>query len=221
MVRHAGETLTCNWADEVLGEDGPKAAWAFLFSDCEHEVLPVLSGTRITIAFDLYVESSLTFEEVSFSRFENRQAALEAALKGAMGAEALWSAGKYLGLALSHDYPSDVLVRAKCGPPIAMLKGVDAILVKAIEAVGYKWEYVAVHETYSSEPEGDFKDEFLVSGSVLSYEGHNEEYGELEDVELSEEIIWVQPPRSYPVASDYVAYGNEVSEQGSMGLSYK
>lgn len=197
-----------------MGDGGPKAAWAFLFSDCEHEVLPVLSGNRITIAYDVYVDSSPVADLVSFSRFENRQAAVSAALQKAMQTKALRSAGAYLGLALSHDYPKNVLAQAKHGPPIAMLKGIDAILVKAIEASGYKWEHVAVHDTWQDrDPKApkNFDDELLVSDSVWSYEGYNEEWGDLPNVTLDEEIIWVQPPKCYPVQSSYVAYGNEVS----------
>lgn len=67
VIRHAGETLSCNRATEVITEQGPKVAWAFLFSDCEHEVLPVLSGSRITIAFDVYVDSTAKREAISHS----------------------------------------------------------------------------------------------------------------------------------------------------------
>jgi len=49
-VRHGGRQTIFNWAH------GSKSTiqWAAFFSDCEHEVLPVTEGHRITVAYNLY-----------------------------------------------------------------------------------------------------------------------------------------------------------------------
>jgi hypothetical protein len=64
-VEHAGGTLVVrapslrgevrhDWGGSGLLEGAAgRLAWAAFFSDCEHEVLPVTSGHRVTLAFNL------------------------------------------------------------------------------------------------------------------------------------------------------------------------
>jgi hypothetical protein len=40
-------------------EDNSSIQWAVFYSDCEHEVLPVTSGHRITLTYKLYVSEHL------------------------------------------------------------------------------------------------------------------------------------------------------------------
>lgn len=51
VVRHAGISKTFDW-----GKDAPNSAiqWAAFYSDCEHEVLQVTEGHRITLTYNLY-----------------------------------------------------------------------------------------------------------------------------------------------------------------------
>lgn len=61
-VRHRGEETTFDWsatpgkADEKKGGPNGNAAvqWAAFYSDCEHEVLEVTSGHRITLTYNLF-----------------------------------------------------------------------------------------------------------------------------------------------------------------------
>ena len=53
-VRHQGQTMTFDWASGS-DSDSPQIQWAAFYSDCEHEVLPVRSGHRITLTYNLYV----------------------------------------------------------------------------------------------------------------------------------------------------------------------
>lgn len=136
-----------------------------------------------------------------------------------MQAESIASAGHYLGLALSHDYPKHVLATDADGPPIAMLKVVDALLVKAIEDAGYQWEYIAVHDPKCfdyydyKKPTGAFSTRLTVSDSVYTWDDgcYGDEYSDPYGAYRSKKIIWVAPPREYPVDSTYVSYGNQVS----------
>ncbi|OQV10847.1 hypothetical protein CLAIMM_14773 [Cladophialophora immunda] len=52
-VTHVGVSTTYDW-DTVKGTKALQ--WAALYSDCEHEVLPVTSGHRVTMTFNLYYE---------------------------------------------------------------------------------------------------------------------------------------------------------------------
>ena len=54
IVRHAQHSMTFDW-----GMSSPKAAnpaihWAAFYSDCEHEVMRVTEGHRITLTYNLY-----------------------------------------------------------------------------------------------------------------------------------------------------------------------
>lgn len=49
MVRHDGREVMFDWS-----EDNQQIQWAAFYSDCEHEVLPVTSGYRLTITYNLY-----------------------------------------------------------------------------------------------------------------------------------------------------------------------
>ena len=48
VTRHQGRQVTFDWSSSVATH------WAAFFSDVEHEVLPVTSGYRITLTYNLY-----------------------------------------------------------------------------------------------------------------------------------------------------------------------
>ena len=53
MVRHGGREVVFDWASEM--EKSPATVqWAAFFSDCEHEVLEVTAGHRVTMTYNLY-----------------------------------------------------------------------------------------------------------------------------------------------------------------------
>lgn len=51
IVRHQGKTHTFDWAKR---SKEPVAQWAAFYSDCEHEVLEVTGGHRVTLTYNLY-----------------------------------------------------------------------------------------------------------------------------------------------------------------------
>lgn len=66
VIKQQNKTVNYDWA-EACGAGQicechywitmtEHSAWAFLYSDCEHEVLPVSSGARLTLAYDVYTE---------------------------------------------------------------------------------------------------------------------------------------------------------------------
>jgi len=50
VVRHGRRETTFDWS----GEDANAVRWAAFFSDCEHEVLEVTQGHRVTLTYNLY-----------------------------------------------------------------------------------------------------------------------------------------------------------------------
>ncbi len=55
VVRHAGQSVTYDWS--VTDEEAPTIHWAAFYSDCEHEVLEVTAGHRVTLTYNLYAVS--------------------------------------------------------------------------------------------------------------------------------------------------------------------
>lgn len=49
-VAHQGRETICDWS----AQKGEAIKWAAFYSDCEHEVLEVISGHRITLTYNLY-----------------------------------------------------------------------------------------------------------------------------------------------------------------------
>lgn len=54
VVRHQGQVQTFDWSGS-----SKDIKWAAFYSDCEHEVLEVTSGHRITLTYNLYMRHSL------------------------------------------------------------------------------------------------------------------------------------------------------------------
>lgn len=50
-VEHGGRSVTYEWGEEALAGE---VLYAAFFGGCSHEVLPVTSGTRITLAYEFF-----------------------------------------------------------------------------------------------------------------------------------------------------------------------
>jgi len=53
LVRHEGTTVEYNWSTANASTNCIQ--WAAFYSDCEHEVLEVTSGHRLTLTYNLYI----------------------------------------------------------------------------------------------------------------------------------------------------------------------
>lgn len=53
-VRHEGKEMTFDWSTSRDDSDHAGIRWAAFYSDCEHEVLEVTSGHRVTLTYNLY-----------------------------------------------------------------------------------------------------------------------------------------------------------------------
>lgn len=49
-VKHFGQTVDFAWASQ----DPKTIQWAAFYGDCEHEVLEVIAGHRVTLTYNLY-----------------------------------------------------------------------------------------------------------------------------------------------------------------------
>lgn len=51
LVRHHGQEIDFDWS----AMSGSSIQWAAFYSDCEHEILTIKEGARITLTYNLYV----------------------------------------------------------------------------------------------------------------------------------------------------------------------
>jgi hypothetical protein len=57
IVRHAEHAVTFDWGASNGGAESIQ--WAAFYSDCEHEVLEVTEGHRVTLTYNLYFTPGL------------------------------------------------------------------------------------------------------------------------------------------------------------------
>jgi hypothetical protein len=69
LIRHQGHEATYDWSN-----DGASTIqWAAFYSDCEHEVLEVKSGHRITLTYNLYISKRVGHTIEHFPRVDPAQ----------------------------------------------------------------------------------------------------------------------------------------------------
>lgn len=207
-------------AQEVL--DGGQAiiSWAFLYSDCEHEVLPVTSGTRVTIAYDIFTQPK---DGIFAQPQDTGSHILKRYLASALDNPRFFPEGGILGFGLQHSYPQG----AKSPAFLAELKGSDAIWLRALHEVGITTKFVAIyrgladdgHEARNPKTEaykrrrGAYKSRILLASSdFYLYKNVNLQYDDVDlGVDLGEDVVWVTTPGAYGLENHYISYGNEVS----------
>jgi hypothetical protein len=149
-IRHGGREVQCDWSGEAK-----EIQWAAFYSDCEHEVLPVTDGYRLTLTYNLYygtpkvddVPTSLPLYQILSEYLKN---------------ETFLPAGGVLGMHCYHDYAH----AAKSGVErIKHLKGADLALMTVCKALNLEAIALPVfkisryqHEGYDELEEEDSDD---------------------------------------------------------------
>ena len=131
VTRHQGREVTFDWSSSTTTH------WAAFFSDVEHEVLPVTSGHRITLTYNLHCLPSGTgtavggidFHPVSLDVTTNP---LYQELLTALQNPHFMREGGTLGFCLRHKYtdPSADLEAFSLS-----LKGCDAVIYRTVKAL--------------------------------------------------------------------------------------
>lgn len=159
-VRHEGNSIAFDWGKGGKSEDGAFVQWAAFYSDCEHEVLEVTSGHRLTLTYNLYAirgngllaghcqtldaaqlplykqvvdvlkEDSFMTKGMSDTKIENQMPSNRE--EGDPLTNPL--TGGFLGFYCQHAYPHSS--RASGLPDT--LKGIDMMLYEIFRALGYK-----------------------------------------------------------------------------------
>ncbi|KAI0246402.1 hypothetical protein BJV78DRAFT_1255310 [Lactifluus subvellereus] len=140
LLRHRGQEWTFDSASVLAVAQPSSVAYAAFFSDVEHEVVPVTSGHRVTLTYNLYFDDNkrpsakdLVLEPPSAPQDENERmfrSAFEALLKNP---EFLPDGGT-LGFGLRHVYQ----VEHTLEHVYSLLKGSDATVYQSVRALGFE-----------------------------------------------------------------------------------
>lgn len=233
VIRHRNGTATFDWATEVKGtpaETGqvPVIAWTFLFSDCDHEVLPVTEGTRITIAYDVFIVPCNDTERSKFRdpAVEELSATLRAALKN----PSFFPDGGAMAFGLQHAYPIQTFDAKDTDDHYigGHLKGVDQMWLSAAKAVGLEWSICGMYDFELNDsnhwgtppPRGNRyiyrnRDYAAAKGFELFEGASFGEYGSMDvhgsSMFTDKNVAWVTMPGDWSGTNSYMTYGNEVS----------
>jgi len=116
------------------GTDKPAIRWAAFYSDCEHEVLEVTSGHRVTLTYNLYLAPGTGLLNGAPKCLDPPSLPLFGHLHKMLAAERFFPKGGYLGIHLAHSYPHTHPRLHQFVP--SMLKGSDMALYEVVVAMG-------------------------------------------------------------------------------------
>ena len=129
-ARHQGQEVTFDWSIPCSSSQVPCTQcvhWAAFFSDVEHEILPVTSGYRITLTYNLYTVNEVASEIFTWSPFYKY---LHETLKNPQ----FMPDGGCLGFDCRHAYVFSYLNEKYLLPSV--LKGADYMVVSVAKSLG-------------------------------------------------------------------------------------
>jgi hypothetical protein len=231
VFRHAEKEWTLD-SGALLGKQmSPHIAYATFFSDVEHEVLPVISGHRVTITYNLYWGQASTPDIQSTEPAEYHHSSIRSLLESALRDPTLLPNGGWLAFGLQHQYP---ITSGSSDAMMIRLKGGDAALAHLCRNAGLTVTTKLVYDSnnlnwYDDDYDDDDRDHadekrwFLLDtlpepthtceefSEVLASNGGVQIQGKDMGL-LMKECHWVTE-RTATSRKDqqYITYGNEVS----------
>ncbi|KAJ3554333.1 hypothetical protein NP233_g12442 [Leucocoprinus birnbaumii] len=134
VLRHRTRSLKFDAPSLLASEPSPSVAYVAFYSDVEHEVLKVTSGSRITITYNLYFDPSRAAPILPSQRFPLPENPFMALIKEVSEDASFTQKYKYLGFGLEYKYPSSCTEERY--PRLHDLKGPDAFVFRALQDVG-------------------------------------------------------------------------------------
>jgi hypothetical protein len=158
IVRHAQHSTAFDWTTDSDKSVAPAVHWAAFYSDCEHEVLEVTDGYRITLTYNLYhapgvgdlAGNSVPVDMRSLPLFKHVRAALNEhgfmtngkPLSKTSSMSTQTSVGGRLGIFCQHAYAHTHEDGARALP--AVLKGSDMAVYTVFQALGLRTQVRAI-----------------------------------------------------------------------------
>jgi hypothetical protein len=129
--------------------------WAAFYSDCEHEVLPVTSGHRVTLTYQLYVSEHLSgLVHPQFPTADPKLNLLHQSIKEMLSSPTFMKNGGILGFHCAHQYAHTLCGTYNYPRRAHALKGIDVFLVTIFRTLG-----LTVH--LEPVPEGDLSEDIF------------------------------------------------------------
>ncbi|KAI9458456.1 CHAT domain-containing protein [Boletus coccyginus] len=147
VLRQGEKEWTIDFADRFATAAEPSVCFVAFFSDIEHEVLPVKSGYRVTLTYNLYhkpVHPSTASIPTPF------HLKLKQALVDLVNDKSNLPRGGYLGLGLVHQYihTGRKLLKLLMG----QLKGMDRVLANVCDELGLRYSLRLLYREIDMDP---------------------------------------------------------------------
>jgi hypothetical protein len=152
-VGNAGNEVRFDWSKSANDTDTrPCIKWAAFYSDCQHEVLEVTSGHRITLTYKLFVTRGLGHLAGRATVLNTATLPLYKTIRTALRKPDFFREGHVIAIWLTHAY-AHTTKRSNFLP--ASLKGADMSLYETALALGLRCRVVPV----GSDPEYSYEDD--------------------------------------------------------------
>jgi 2-oxoglutarate-Fe(II)-dependent oxygenase superfamily protein len=172
LIRHRGQEWTFDSASTLSTAPPYSVGYVAFFSDVEHEVTPVVSGHRVTLTYNLYLDDDdgfgsapageLTSEPVTLpAQVEAKEQEFRTAFEALLENRQFLPDGGMLGFGLQHIY--QVEAGEGLDHVYGLLKGSDATVYRAVHALGFE---PVLYLYYEPELDGDDDDDNDDSGFV-------------------------------------------------------
>ncbi|KAJ3504189.1 hypothetical protein NLJ89_g8065 [Agrocybe chaxingu] len=227
LFRHNGREFSFDSARAVaVNAEGPRAAFVAFYSDVEHEVLPVDSGYRVTLTYNLYFGDVGSNDQASIVAPNPVNEHLKASFLALLKSPTFLAQGGLVGFSLSHQYPFNV-ESTRLSNVITFLKGADAAVLNMCNELSLEPTLKVVYRGRYEENEfclmndfADFDDGEYVEGGLMRYleeaggqivyriEKGPSSWGSKNAVP----ILWFKTGSTLNTfQSQYLAYGNEAT----------
>ncbi|KAI1384813.1 uncharacterized protein F4822DRAFT_374042 [Hypoxylon trugodes] len=136
VVRHAGHSTTYDWSTSKTKTETAQCQWAAFYSDCEHEVLELTEGHRLTLTYNLYGVPGVGQLAGNSPALDVSSLPLYQQVKAALSTPDFMRGGGLLGIGCIHAYPHTSKASQASLPGI--LKGADMAVYTVFRALGLK-----------------------------------------------------------------------------------
>ncbi|KAI9328506.1 hypothetical protein BDR26DRAFT_873800 [Obelidium mucronatum] len=208
VVRHKGKTVVFDWGNRIQqdlqqqqqqknAETGgelapPSIHWAAFFSDCEHEILPVQSGLRVTITYNLHLVETKVDDVICPPVDSNSLGPFHTLLAESLKDPSFMPKGGTLGFGLQHQYPMGLNVPER----IFSLKGNDLLVHKSATDLGIG---VRIMAAYNVDDDEDSEDD-------LENDPDNDSDDEDGNNEADNDIAKKKPSKTSPTVDAFKQY---------------
>ncbi|KAH8722970.1 hypothetical protein GQ44DRAFT_657499 [Phaeosphaeriaceae sp. PMI808] len=158
VVRHQEHSTTFDWSG-----DGNDIHWAAFYSDCEHEVMQVTNGHRITLTYNLFVRHSIVDGVNGCALPGAPKFPVHEIVKSALANPDFFPQGGIIGKYCTHAYAHATSAGIRSLPRV--LKGSDMVTYEVFRSLGV-WvglRSIIDLSRFEGELEEDYCQENLVS----------------------------------------------------------